>query len=529
MSEGTSTWETVLEEQARELGDKPFLYLVYQDRYISYREMNDNANRVAHYLLTLGARPNDGLATLMGNSPQFLDVFFGMQKLGMYMNPVNTALRGEGLSYIIDNSDARFLVIDHDLIDVYRSVAHDLPQVTQVIVNTLEATADVAVPADMVDLREAYRRGVCPGRPHLEFDGNSIILLIYTSGTTGLPKGVVSRYNKNIVDRIRPLATLVLNQDSVYYTALPLFHGNALYLTTTESLIAGCTVALSKRFSASRFWDEIHRSKATMFNTIGAIIPILLKQPVRPNEQDHNVKTVLSAGCPADMWDAFEKRFKVTLWEGYAAVDGSGTIMNFGNAPKGSIGQPLMSVIRIVDEKGNDLPVGEVGELLFQVPEDKRGTVEYYKNPEASQKKTKGGWEYTGDLVYQDGEGYLYFVGRKTESMRRRGENVSAFDVEKAILKHPAVLECAVYGVPSEMTEEEIMASIRLVEGMRLGPEELWVFLKDKLARFAIPRYIRVVEDFPRTETFRIRKHEMKAQGVTQDTFDAERGQKETD
>jgi crotonobetaine/carnitine-CoA ligase len=281
---------------------------------------------------------------------------------------------------------------------------------------------------------------------------------------------------------------------------------------------------MAKRFSASRFWDDIHRSKATIFNTIGAIIPILLKQPVRSNEKDHNVKTVLSAGCPAHMWDTFEKRFNVTLWEGYGAVDGSGTIMNFGNAPKGSIGQPLMSVIRLIDEEGNDVLVGEPGELLFQVPEDRKSTVEYYKNPEASKKKTRGGWEYTGDLLYRDKEGYLYFVGRKTESMRRRGENVSAFEVENAILKHPAVLECAVYGVPSEMTEEEIMASIRVVEGMHLTPEELSDFLKDKLAKFAIPRYIRIVDDFPRTETFRIKKHELKAQGVTVDTFDAERG-----
>ncbi|MGC9325308.1 MAG: AMP-binding protein, partial [Desulfomonilia bacterium] len=292
-------------------------------------------------------------------------------------------------------------------------------------------------------------------------------------------------------------------------------------LTTTQSLCAGCTVGLSKRFSAKKFWDEVWQSKATIFNTIGAIIPILMRTPPSPHEKDHRVTHVMSAGCPADLWESFEKRFNVTIWEGYAAIDGSGLIMNFGDGPKGSLGRPVTSVIRIIDEHGKDVPVGTPGELLFQVPPDKKSTVEYYKNPKANQEKTRGEWEYTGDLVYQDENGFLYFVGRCTDSMRHRGENVSAFDVEQAILKHPSVMEAAVYAVPSEMTEDEIMASVRLVDGEELTPPELLSFLKDRLAKFAIPRYIRMVKDFPRTETFRIKKNELKSLGVTPDTFDA--------
>jgi crotonobetaine/carnitine-CoA ligase len=315
----------------------------------------------------------------------------------------------------------------------------------------------------------------------------------------------------------------MLTPESVYYTALPLFHGNALFITTTLSLIAGCTVALSKKFTARRFWDEIYQSETTLFNTIGAIIPILIKQPPNQYEKSHRVKQILSAGCPADMWEPFEKRFNVMILEAYAAIDGSGLIMNFGDGPKGSIGKPVTSVIRLVDEAGNDVSTGQPGELLFQVPKDRKSQVEYYKNIEASEEKTKGEWEYTGDLMYQDDLGFLYFVGRSTDSMRRRGENVSAYEVEKEILKHPAVLECAVYGVPSEMTEDEIMVSVRVVEGMRLTPEELLEFLQDKLAKFAIPRYVRIVDDFPRTETFRVKKKELKAVGITEDTFDAEK------
>jgi crotonobetaine/carnitine-CoA ligase len=523
MASEMSNWAVLLEEQAKKLGDKPFLYMVYNDSYISYREMNDNSNRIAKYLIHTGAKPGDGIATLMGNSPQFLDIFFGMQKNGMYINPVNIALKGDGLAYIIDNSDTEYLVVDHDLIDIYKTIKKKIPKINTVIVNTLEGPDDFVVPEGMLDLREAYGGDIPSISLEADFDENSLLMIMYTSGTTGLPKGVVSRYNKNMVDRIRPLAEFLIPPDTVYYTALPLFHGNALFVTMTQTLIVGATVALSKRFSASKFSDEIYRSKATFFNTIGAIIPILLKQPERPNERNHRVKFILSAGCPAEMWEQFERRFNVKIWEAYAAIDGSGMILNLGDGPKGSIGKPLNSVIRVVDEKANDVPVGQTGELLFQAPEDKKGNVEYYKKPEASSEKTKGEWEYTGDLMYQDEEGFLYFVGRSTDSMRRRGENVSAYDVEKEILKHPVILESAVYAVPSEMTEDEIMASVRLVEGKSLTPEEIWDFLQDKLADFAIPRYIRIVDDFPRTETFRIKKNEVKGLGVTDDTFDAEK------
>jgi len=516
-------WAELLEEQAAKLKDKTFLYVVYQDRSISYAEMDQNANRIANFLLNDGAAPGVGIATLMNNSPQFLDIFFGIQKIGMYANIVNTSLRGDQLAYTIDNSDTKYLVMDYELLDIFESVSCKTPQVKRVIVNTLEAPAGFKVPQGMIDLKDAYAKSVSTVKPVVAFDPNGILMLMYTSGTTGLPKGVVGRYNKNYIDRLRNTAPFILPPDAVYYTALQLFHGNALFITTTSAMIVGCTVALAKRFSASRFWQEVAQSQATMFNTIGAIIPILMKQPESPYEKNHRVEKVLSAGCPSAMWESFEKRFGVTLYEAYAAIDGSGIIANFGDGPKGSIGKPLNSVIKLVDENGNEVANGVPGELLFKVDPNKTSSVEYYKDEAATSEKTRGEWEYTGDLMYQDDQGFLYFVGRNTDSMRRRGENVSAYDVEQAILKHPSVLEASVYAVPSEMTEDEIMASVKLVDGLKLSSREVFDFLQDKLAKFAIPRYIRIVDDFPRTETFRIKKGDLKSVGVTTDTFDAEK------
>lgn len=516
-------WATLLEGQAAKLKDKPFLYYIQQGRTFSYAEMSLNANRIANFFLNMGAVPGEGISTLMNNSPWFLDIFFGIQKIGMYVNPVNVSLRSDGLAYIIDNSDTKYLVVDYDLIDVYLSVKDKTPKISRIFVNTFEAPEGFEIPEGMVDLKGAYNGTTFSTlTPSIEFDQNNMLLLMYTSGTTGLPKGVVMRYNRNIIEKLRLLAGIILTPDSVYYTALQLFHGNALFVTVTSALIVGCTVALSKRFSAGRFWEEIVKSNATIFNTIGAIIPILMKQPKTSFEKMHQVERVMSAGCPAALWEPFEKRFGIRIWEAYAAIDGSGFIANFGDGPKGSIGRPMNSIIRLVDEKGAEVPIGATGELLFKVEKDRKSRVEYYKNPEASGEKTRGEWEYTGDLMFQDELGYLYFVGRNTDSMRRRGENVSAHDVEQAILKHPSVLEAAVYAVPSEMTEDEIMASVKLVNGMELTGKELWKFLEDKLAKFAIPRFIRIVDDFPRTETFRIRKGELKSAGVTPETFDAE-------
>ncbi len=411
---------------------------------------------------------------------------------------------------------------------MYTAIKDHLPKIKKVFVNALEVSGRVEM-HDRLDLGNAYADDVDSGNPNIEFSNDLKLMILYTSGTTGLPKGVVSRYNRNMLQRISSLTEILLTPDSVYYTPLPLIHGNALYVTTTLSLCAGSTVALAKKFSASRFWDDIKQSGATIFNTIGAIIPILMKQPPRANESDHPLIRVISAGCPAELWEPFEKRFNVEIFEAYGSVEGSGLIINFGNAPKGSLGKPHESTIRIVNKNRKDVEPGEIGELLFKVIPDKKNTIEYYNNTAAAQEKVIGEWAYSGDLMFQDSEGNIYFVGRNTDSMRRRGENVSAFDVEKEILKHENVMECAVYGVPSEMTEDDIMATIRPVNSGNFDVKEIWDFLKGKLAKFAIPRYLRVVDDFPRTPSYRIKKTDLKKAGVTKDTFDSEKDYSKTD
>ncbi|MBC2716756.1 MAG: AMP-binding protein [Desulfobacteraceae bacterium] len=512
------SWAQLLESRARQVPAKNFL--LYENETFTYRQMDENANRIANFLLNNGGGRGKGLGIFMRNSPRFLDIFFGAQKIGMYLVPINPELKGDGLAYLINHSDVEYFAVDAELLGSIASIADSLKNINQLIVNDIEAEADnIAIPDHALLLSDAY--AMPTDNPGIGHNPDDMCLIIYTSGTTGRPKGVVYHYKKSSVKLLTFFAYILLREDDIYYTYLPLCHGNALFITTTMTMARKATMALSRKFSASRFMETLRGYNATVFNTIGSVIPILMKQPEKETDRENNVRFVFSAACPTEMWEPFENRFNVTLYEGYGAVDGGGKgIMNLGTAPVGSLGKPTNpKEVKIIDENGQPVPVGIPGELVFKVKKGK-SAVAYYKNEEASRKKSHGGWLNTGDLVRQDENGFIYFVGRNTESMRKSGENVSAYEVEHVIMQHPSVEEVAVYAVPSEMSEDEIMTAVKLVEGQSLTAGELRDFLTDKLAKYAIPRYTRFVEEFPKTTSHRIIKRVLEEEGVTEDTDD---------
>ena len=523
------SWAELLEEQARKIPDRTML--LYKDETFTYRQMNENANRVAHLFLELGGGRGKGVGIFMRNSPRFLDVFFGVQKIGMYVVPINCELRGDGLAYIIQHSDIAFLAIDAELLHHLKKLPGPAKGLKKVIVDDVEEEAGgISIDATLQRLSEAYRACASSGDPGVGYDPDDMCLVLYTSGTTGRPKGVIYRYRHSRVKLLGLLADMIIRKDDVYYTAYSLCHANALLLTVTQAMSVGCATALARKFSASGFWEDIRRYDATLFNTIGSIIPILMKQPERPADRRNNVRIVFSSACPVEMWAPFEKRFQVRLYENYSAVDmGTKGIVNWRTAPPGSLGRPLKAFtgkIRVVDSNGREVPPHVPGELLFCAKggTDRDARIAYFKNERATREKVAGGWVHTGDLVKKDRRGYLYFVGRNTESMRRGGENVSAYEVEQVIRKHDAVEDVAVYAVPSDLAEDEIMCSVKVLPGKAFDARELVRFLSDGLARFAVPRYVRVVDAFPMTSSHRIIKGVLEKEGVTPDTFDARKG-----
>lgn len=511
--------------QAERYGSKPYIY--FENEYFSYNLINDHAARVATYLEQHQIGESCTVGILLPNLPAYLEIFFASQRVGATAVPINTALKDDGLAYILNDAGTRILFTTASQLPELERIREKIKRPLSIVV--VPEFKNENAPASSVVLdTDAYAR-VLESKPQSQPLANvnpaSPSMLMYTSGTTGYPKGVVYRYGTSQAKMTRFLAHLLITEDDIYYTCLPLFHANALIVTCLSVLHAGATLALSRKFSARNFWKEICETRATTFNTLGTMIAILMKQPPQPFDRQHRVRQVVSAACPAVLWQGFESRFNVKLLESFGAVDGGGIVtMNVGNAPVGSIGKPLGKVKwRLIDEDGNDVPPGKPGELIHYVGDAKSRDVQYFNNEKASADKTRGGWIHSGDLMWCDKDGFLFFAGRNSDSMRCGGENVSALEVEDAVNAFSTVLECAAFGVPSELAEEDVMVAVQPREGMTVDPAALAEFLKEKLPKYAQPRYIRVVPQLPKTETHRVIKHVLKKEGITHDTWQAPR------
>ena len=513
-----TNYSELIEHRGETIGDKP--YILFEDQVISYGDFDRATCGAANSLAAQGAKPGDGIAILMTNCPEYLYVFYGMPRGGFYSVPINVALKGEGLKFILTNSDVKYLVVDDELYPKVAELGGDIGAIEKIFVRR---TSDGPLPEGTLDIQALLD---APGeKPDYAFDPDALTYLMYTSGTTGFPKGVVNRAGGGNVQGFLVLSGVTVKPDDVLFTCLPLFHANALILTAGFSMCGGVPFGLAKKFSASKFWEPIRKFGVTQFNGLGAMIPILMKQPEKPDDADNPVKLVVSAACPANLWRQFEERFGLTIFEAYGAVDGGGLmVFNFGTAPVGSVGKPLPGTEwKIVDDDGNDVPQGEIGELIHLLPEREGRGVEYYKNPEASAKKVKGGWVHSGDLFYADEEENLYFVDRKTDSMRRRGENISSWEVENTVEKHPDIAECAAFGVPSELGEDDVMIWVRPQAGAELDLKGLMQHCAENMAYFMVPTYVDVVDDIPRTGTLRVTKGDMKKRGVTERTWNREK------
>jgi crotonobetaine/carnitine-CoA ligase len=514
----------VFEQRAAERGSKP--YVLFEEGAVSFAEFNRRTRQVANGLARQGARPGEGVAAMMGNCPEYLELLNGLQRGGYYGVPVNVALKGDGLRYILTHSDASVLVVDDTFLPEVRALGGPIGRIRTVLVRRTGGPG-APLPSDVIDLATLWDAPDAP--PEHRQEMGAMAMLMYTSGTTGLPKAVVNRVRPGGPQGIRALSALWVKPDDVLFTCLPLFHANALSLTAAPAMVWGIPFGLEKRFSASRFWEPIRRWGVTSFNALGAMIPILMKQPERPDDADNPVRLVLSAACPKNLWRAFEQRFGVEIMEAYGAVDGGGVmIFNRGDAPVGSVGKlPPTTEWKLVGDDDQPVAPGEVGELVTRAPEGAGPVVEYYKNPEASAAKVRSGWIRSGDLFTADAEGNLFFVDRKTDSIRRRGENISSWDVESAIEKHPDVAECAAFGVPSELGEDEVMVLVVPRAGAALAPQEIVRHAAEHLAYFMVPRFVEIVGEVPRTGTHRAQKAELKKRGVTASTWDREKAMPE--
>lgn len=532
----------IIKHKAETVPDKVYMTYIRDfdkgiDEKYTYKDMYLLSNRLGNGLLKLGLKKGEGVALMEINSPEFLLTVFATFKTGMYSVMVNIALKGDGLQYIIDHSDASAVIIHWSFLDAVLEVKDRLPKVRNIIVDTNEAPDDFKLPEGIESLQEVMRAP--DDEIEMEISTKDMVMLMYTAGTTGLPKAVMFWQGKLIgglnIQTLMNLIGMMAGSDDTLFTCLPLFHSNALFLTSLPAFFSERPLILAKRFSASRHWNICRKYGVTTHNALGAMIPILMKQPKRPNDNDHSVRQINSAACPKELWVAFQERFGVKLSEGYGATDGGGfmlTTRGEEDIPPGTMGKPLPGMVgEIMDDDGTIyIEPEKVGELVFLVrdTEIKQRTVKYYKDEEASKSLILEGkdgqkWFHTGDLATKDKDGWFFFVDRKKESIRRRGENIAPYSVERVINLHDKVLESAAYGVKSELGEDEVMVALVLQPGKTMTPEELLDFCQGKMAYFMIPRYVDFVEKLPKSEVHRVMKRFLKERGVSETTYDREK------
>jgi crotonobetaine/carnitine-CoA ligase len=517
-----TSWESygkILEDKAAMNAGR--VAVITEHEPITYAQLDERVNRVGNALEALGVTKGDKVCVMLPNIPEFLYAWWGNAKLGGITVPLNTALKGEGLAYIINHSDAETLILSHRYLAALEEIRDSLSQLKRIIVLGPEGQRAANVPPGAIDFGELLTAPATS--PMQEVWSDDIDSIMYTSGTTGLPKGVIHRHSRCYGGFVLPIMTGYTEQDVVYNT-LPLFHIGGQNMVWM-ALVSDTTVALAERFSASRFWQDVRAYGATFTLFLGAMIPILHKQPPRPDDHVNPLRVALSAAAPRTIWEEFERRFDVKIVELYSQTEG-GLLLNAdakAAGKVGSMGKPSAGFeMKVVDEQDHELPPGAVGELIYR-PAAGSTLTEYYKNPEATAEKTRGGWIRSGDLAYRDDDGYFFFVDRKNDFIRRRGENISSFEVEKIINGHPQVLESAVYAMPSELGEDEVMVAVVLQPGAELDPLALIQYCEAHMAYFMVPRYVRVVDALPKTGTERAMKYQLKAQGVTLDTWDREK------
>jgi len=487
---------TLLRSKAEKNGSKPALR--FAQRTLTYRELNEETDRIASGLARAGVGSGDRVAALLFNTPEFPLLWFGTAKLGAVLVPLNTGLKGEILRYELADSAPTAIAVDHRLWSAYEPLRGSLRIAHEWVA---DPNASGATPPEgtrpFSELPSDVRLSALP-----EIRPSDPVSVMYTSGTTGPPKGAIIPHEKQIRTPIEIGLRSRLTPDSVLFTALPLFHCNAQEMTTLSALLNDLTAAFDERFHATTYWESAARFEATHISLLISMINVLYKQPEKPSDAAHRVRTALTAGTTRAVWPDFERRFGLTIVELYGMTEcGCTTLMNPPERIRvGSVGTPLGFVdADVVDDDDHPVPVGTRGELVVRPRAPFSMFLGYLNKPEKTVEAWRNLWFHTGDFVTRDADGYYYFVDRKKDVIRRRGENLAPYDVESVLNRHPAVFESVVVGVPSPLGEEDVKAFVQLKPGAHLEPKELFEYCAENLPFFMVPRFLEVIEEIPKT------------------------------
>jgi crotonobetaine/carnitine-CoA ligase len=504
----------MLDAQAERLGDKP-LIIFDGDEQWSYATARQVSRGTAAALQKLGIQRGEPVLVWLPNTSDIVRVHFGLCYMGGIFVPINLALRGGTLEHIIRNSGARTIICHAQLLD--RLAAVKLGALERVVVFGGSPEAELPLeylPSDTLTGESADFEEPSPPIQPWEPHG-----IFYTSGTTGPSKGVITPHVHTAV--MGRCALRFFQGDDRFLMNLPYYHlGGAL--TPHAVLGFGASMALMKNFRTEEFWDEVRRTQSTCCFLLGAVSTFLMKQPARDDDADNPLRTAIQQPLPQYSVE-FAKRFGVAIYTQLDMTEMGPAIMSplitDRQMRHGYCGRleniwPIFEV-RLVDENDCEVPIGEVGELVVRCDMPHVISPGYWAMPEATAKAWRNGWFHTGDAMRRDAEGNYYFVDRTKDSIRRRGENISSAEVEEEVLTHADVADAAAVGVTSKMGEQEVLVVVEPKPGRTLDPRELLEFLRPRMPHYMVPRYIRIMEKMPYTETHKVQKARLRSEGAT--------------
>jgi carnitine-CoA ligase len=518
---------SILDDKAKALGEN--IFVRHREERLTYAELSLGSNRIANFLIEeMGVARQDKIAVILPNCIDFFYAQFGICKAGAVMVPINVLAKLDLLVHFITNSDARIVIIDEQFLPLLQSIAENIPDVKALIVRTAKPKPEefpFMRKLNVIPFPELFKASAA--QPKTLANWYDPVDIFYTSGTTGVSKGVVLPHNHHYTFG-RAIATYSkFGPDDVMYVCLPLYHGMASYMSIMPMLLCEGSIALVDRFSASKWLSEIREYGATCMQSVYSMAPILMKQPEHPDDADNPLRIYIFSGMPPNLIEPFEKRFGLRAIESYGATESADLAhSSWDERRPGAIG--LINTehydIKIVNEFDEEVPAGEVGELVSRCKYPFMQMTEYYKMPEATVKAFRNRWLHSGDLLKVDEDGWLYFAGRDKDTIRRRGENISCYELETILSSHEDILECAAIPVPSDLGEDDVKVVVAPREGVTLEFSGIMEFCKEKMATFMVPRYVEIVPEIPKLANEKADKQRLKKDGLTAATWDAEKG-----
>ncbi len=503
---------TIIEAlQARVAADPDGEYLDFHGDTWSARRVDDESRRMARGLAARGVKHGDRVANLLENSADQVVLFFATLRLGAIAVPINHAYKGEFLRHQIDDCGAELVVVQDDLADRVHAVVGEqsTPAVREVLL------ASQLAELDGPDVADAALRP------------SDLACFIYTAGTTGPSKGCMLSHNYVVGMSMQIARAWQRTPDDVVWTPLPLFHLNAISICVVGTLIIGGRASIARRFSVSGFWPEIQRTKATMVSMLGSLAILIANADDHPDMAGHSLRVCAAAPMPPDIDRVWRERFDCATFSGGFGMTEASLIAalppGVENKPgaAGMLNQIEFHVV-LLDDDDLPVPVGETGEICVRPRHPDLMFAGYWNRAADTVAAWRNLWFHTGDLGRVDDEEFLYFVDRKKDSLRRRGENISSFEMEKVLYGHPGLTDVAVHAVASAVGEDDVKVTVVRKSDVALTAEDLCRWLADRVPYFAIPRYIEFRADLPRNPTGKVLKYELRDEGITAATWDRE-------